>query len=90
MKWLLVALIAGSFADFATTEIALGSAHISEANPLGQHRAARVALKVAGPVGVWYATKDLPKKWRIISCIAVSAAWGYVAYRNWDTYQRWR
>ncbi len=82
MKWLLMALLASSSFDFATTEIALGNPMLAEGNPVLQNRSARITIKIAAPVAIWYATESMSRKWRIVACVAASTVWAYYGVHN--------
>ena len=82
MKWLLMALLASSSFDVATTEIALGNHRIAEGNPILQNRSARITIKIAAPVAIWYVSQSMPRKWRIVAVVAASAVWTYYGIHN--------
>ena len=82
MPLLFASLMITSFADLASTEIALASGRAREANPLLQNQGARIAATVAAPLAVYYVGKKLSRKKRIASYIGVSVGWAYLSVRN--------
>jgi hypothetical protein len=88
MKWLLVAMMAASMADLATTEMILARGITSdgrqayEANPLIRNRAVRTSVKLAGPVFIYWATRKLSRKRRIFWCLAATTVWSVAAGHN--------
>lgn len=81
MPGFFASLMVTSFADFASTEIALRNG-AEEANPLMQNRGVRIAASVAAPLAVYYVGKKLGPKTRIALYIGVSVGWAYVAMHN--------
>jgi hypothetical protein len=82
MPLLFASLMVTSFADLASTEIALSREGTREANPLMQNQGARVALTVAAPLAVYYIGKKLSRKKRIALYIGVSVGWAYLSVHN--------
>lgn len=70
----------GAGLDLVSTEVALARGGI-ERNPLGQTRAARIALKVAGTSALVWADRKLgPRKW--VLRIVYAGGMGYVVMHN--------
>ncbi len=82
MPGFFASLMITSFADLASTEIALARDGAEEANPLMQNRGVRIATSVAAPLAVYYVGKKLGRKTRIALYIGVSVGWAYVAMHN--------
>jgi hypothetical protein len=82
MPLLFTSLMVTSFADFASTEIALARGDTREANPLLQNQGVRLAVTVAAPVAVYYIGKKLSRKKRIALYIGVSVGWAYLSVHN--------
>ena len=81
MPGFFASLMITSFADLASTEIALARDGAEEANPLMQNQV-RIATSVAAPLAVYYVGKKLGRKTRIALYIGVSVGWAYVAMHN--------
>ena len=75
-------LMITSFADLATTEIALARDGTQEGNPLMENRGVRAAATVAVPLAVYYAGKKLSRGKRIALYIGVSVGWAYLSIHN--------
>ena len=82
MPLLFASLMVTSFADFASTEIALTRDGTREANPLMQNRGVRAVTTVAVPVAVYYVGKKLSRKKRIALYIGISVGWAYLSMHN--------
>jgi hypothetical protein len=82
MPILFASLMITSFADLATTEIALAGGDARETNPLLQNQGVRVAATIAAPLAVYYIGKKLSRKKRIALYIGVSVAWTFVSVHN--------
>ncbi len=80
-------LLVTSLADAVTTERALANGRV-ELNPFAQNRQVRIVVKIATPVGIYYAAKRLPRKYRILITVAVSSLWGYAAVHNYRNTRR--
>ena len=82
MPLLFASLMITSFADLASTEIALASGGAREANPLLQNQGVRIAATVAAPLAVYFIGKKLSRKKRIALYIGVSVGWAYLSVHN--------
>lgn len=81
MKWLLVAMLISGGADVVTTELAIDKG-FSEYNPLMKNRTARVAAHVVAPLFIYYASRGLSRKRRVIYMISATTLWSFMAARN--------
>lgn len=82
MPLLFASLMITSFADLASTEIALASGGAREANPLLQNQGVRIAATVAAPLAVYFVGKKLSRNKRIALYIGVSVGWAYLSVHN--------
>ncbi len=82
MPLLLASLMITSFADLASTEIALAGGGAREANPLLQNQGVRIAATVAAPLAVYFVGKKLSRNKRIALYIGVSVGWAYLSMHN--------
>ena len=82
MPFLFASLMITSFADLASTEIALARGGNREANPLLQNQGVRAVITVAVPLAVYYAGKKLSRKKRIALYIGISVGWAYLSIHN--------
>ena len=82
MPLLFASLMITSFADLASTEIALANGGAHEANPLLQNQGVRIAATVAAPLAVYFIGKKLRRKKRIALYIGVSVGWAYLSVHN--------
>ena len=82
MPLLFASLMITSFADLASTEIALAGGGAREANPLLQNQGVRIAATVAAPLAVYFIGKKLSRSKRIALYIGVSVGWAYLSVHN--------
>ena len=82
MPLLFASLMITSFADLASTEIAIAGGGAREANPLLQNQGVRIAATLAAPLAVYFVGKKLSRNKRIALYIGVSVGWAYLSVHN--------
>ena len=89
-SWLLAGILASNTADLMTTQIALQSPRIEEANPLARSTTARFAMKTASTTGQLVIIARLRRTrprlamWLGIGVIAINST---IAVHNYALYQ---